>query len=61
MKQLLMRGEAFTVAKSTQEEIDKLFQMKIDNSDKESDQNTAETNQRQSSSCLSPGPGYCSR
>ena len=40
----LMRGEAFTVAKSTQEEIDKLFQMKIDNSDKESDQNTAETN-----------------
>ena len=40
----IMRGEARTLSKSIQDSIDKLFQSKIANSEKESAQNTAEAN-----------------
>ena len=40
----VMRGEAFQLAQSVQESLDKLVQMKITQAEKESAQNTAQTN-----------------
>ncbi len=40
----IMRGEALTLSKSIEDSIDKLFQGKIANAEKESDQDTAEAN-----------------
>ncbi|MGA3118155.1 MAG: MCP four helix bundle domain-containing protein, partial [Syntrophobacteraceae bacterium] len=40
----VMRGEALAIAKSIEDSINKLFQMKIDHSEKESNQNTTDAN-----------------